>query len=297
MNATLQALIGSDILSNCLLLFVKKYNCMDQLDPCLLAYIRVILETRGQNAGNQNAGNQNAGNQNAGNQIPYNPREFKLTLDRQKRQFRGSAQHDANELLVCLINEFVDGSKDAKMQGLIKSICFGKYRQYVCCDECKHISESYFSFFDVVLPIPVASPMARSVTPLEACFAMFAQCEVLDGSNSWLCDQCKKKVTAHKKMEIKQVPDLAVFTLNRFRGAVKNTQPVQIYKQIELDGKKLKLISTVNHYGGVGGGHYVAHVLDAGQWYRVDDSAVSRVDINTILCDPSVYMMMYQLDV
>ena len=91
------------------------------------------------------------------------------------------------------------------------------------------------------------------------------------------------------------MPDVAVFTLNRFKGTTKNSTPVRIYPYIELEGKKLKLISTVNHYGGTGGGHYVAHVSRAGKWYRADDSSIREINSESVLNDPSVYMVVYQI--
>lgn len=259
----------------------------------------------------------------------YRPNAFKDTLDSVNEWFRGHSQHDSNEFLLYLINEFIDSkdppreshrdlltlvdagiitsihanslnsisltsnSKKQEESGiskLIKRLCFGKFKQYVCCDECRNVSESYSSFLDVALPIPdTRNP------DLEDCFKKFAKYEILDEKNKCTCDTCKKKVIVYKKMEIYEVPEVAIFTLNRFKGNHKNETPVRIYPYIELEGKKLKLISTVNHYGTVNSGHYVAHISRGDTWYRADDTRISEASITNVLNNPSVYMVVYQI--
>jgi ubiquitin carboxyl-terminal hydrolase 36/42 len=190
-----------------------------------------------------------------------------------------------------MINEFAEEKKEKGMANLVRKVCFGKYKQYVCCTECMNVVISYFNFLDVILPIPdTHNP------DLAECFQHFAMYDTLDKNNKWDCTTCKKKVVAHKKMEIHEVPEVAIFTLNRFIGTVKNNTPVKLYHRIELEGKKLKLIATVNHYGNKYSGHYVAHVSRDDNWYVADDSSIRESTIATILNDASVYMMIYQLD-
>jgi ubiquitin C-terminal hydrolase len=227
------------------------------------------------------------------NSDTYSVKQFKHTLNLENRWFRGSVQHDSNEFMVYLINEMTDEKYDNGMSKIIKNICFGKYKQYIKCSVCKNININYFKFLDVQLPIP-----AKQNPDLEDCFIHFAQNETLDDTNKWMCDVCKKKVVAFKRMEIEYVPDIAIFTFNRFSGMHKNDKPIKIYEHIELEEKKLKLISTINHYGGVNGGHYVAHVSRNNIWYRADDSRIRKIgNIRDLLNDPSVYMVVYQIEI
>ena len=70
--------------------------------------------------------------------------------------------------------------------------------------------------------------------------------------------------------------------------------PVEIYEYIILEDIKMKLVGTVNHYGGLGGGHYVSHGLRNGTWYLFNDSQYKEVEID--LKDPSIYIAIYQID-
>jgi ubiquitin carboxyl-terminal hydrolase 36/42 len=274
MNSTLQALLSSNILNTALLLYIRKRpEALKDFSPMLIEYYRVILDLLGKNVS-----------------PVYEPRQFKMTLDKENERFRGFAQQDANELTQYIVNEFADEKKDEGVARIVRRLCFGKYKSYICCDECKHIEEGYSNFLDVTLPIP-----STRNPDLEDCFKRFAQYEVLEGSNKWRCPKCNKLVVAYKKMEINDVPEVAVFTLNRFRGTMKNNTPVKIYHLIELEGKKLKLIATVNHYGATGGGHYGAYVTRKDKWYRADDSTIHESNGDTVLNDPSVYMVIYQV--
>lgn len=275
MNSALQALLSSNVINTVMMMYIRKNpDSPKNFSPILLEYCRIIIDLLSNKA-----------------ESYYAPLSFKRTLDRENEWFKGSAQHDSNEFMLYLVNEFADEKKDKGMANLIRKVCFGKYKQYVCCAECMNVVESYFNFLDVALPIP------ESKNPdLEDCFKNFAQYDTLDAKNKWDCPSCKKKVIAHKKMEIHEVPEVAIFTLNRFKGTAKNTVPVKIYPHIELEGKKLKLIATVNHYGGTGGGHYVAHVSRNDKWYVANDNSITPSSVDSVLNDPSVYMVVYQID-
>ena len=273
MNSTLQALLSSNVLNTALMLYIQKYrNHVAKFSPVLIEYCKIIIAMITDKTSST-----------------YSPSSFKTILDSENAWFRGCEQHDANEFFLYIINEFAEEKKDKGMATLVRKLCFGKYKQYMCCAECMNVVESYFNFLDVALPIP------ETKNPdIGDCFQKFAQYEILD--EKWDCPTCKKKVPVHKKMEIHEVPEIAIFTLNRFRGTSKNNTPVALYQYIDLEGKKLKLIATVNHYGGTKGGHYMAHVSRNDKWYVANDSTISESTVDSILNDSSVYMMIYQID-
>ena len=274
MNSTIQALLSSNVLNTVLLMYIQKNpTCLTTFSPMLIDYCRIIIDLLSTQS------------------LPYSPIPFKLTLDHENNFFQGSDQHDSNELLQYMINEFADEKKDKGIAKLIKKVCFGKYKQYICCAECMNVVVSYFNFLDVILPIPITNN-----PDLNDCFQKFAMYDTLDNTNKWACPTCKKKVIIHKKMEIHEVPDIAIFTLNRFNGTTKNNTPVKIYQRIELEEKKLKLVATVNHYGETGGGHYIAHISRNDKWYIANDASIHESSIDAILNDRSVYMMVYQID-
>lgn len=62
-------------------------------------------------------------------------------------------------------------------------------------------------------------------------------------------------------------------------------------------GLHYRLFAVSDHFGGLGGGHYVAVARNSvdGQWYQFDDSSVSEVD-ERVAADrrQSAYMLFYQ---
>jgi ubiquitin C-terminal hydrolase len=279
MNATLQALLSSNIFNSALMIYIQKHpECVKKISPVLLEYIKLIIDVLPKNAISR-----------------YSPMPFKSKLDRDTDKFRQSIQHDSQELIIHMFDVFAEEKNDKGMSALIKKLCYGKYKQYICCAECMTVESSYFNFSDIALPIP------QTDNPdLDDCFQKFAMYETIGNDNKKDCAKCKKKVSFHKKMEINEVPEIAVFTLMRFvrtpNRTVKITTPVRIYRNIELEGKKLKLIATINHYGSYGGGHYVAFVSRNDKWYCADDSSIREASIDDILNNSSVYIMIYQID-
>jgi len=271
MNSTLQALFGSNIFNNVLFLYLKKYpNCIDNMSYMLKAYISLVIEI------------------SRTNNSFYNPAEFKTILGKENDLFFGFQQQDAHELLVYLVNDFCDDKKSKKISQLIKKLCFGKYKQYVYCKSCRNTSITYTEFFDINLQIP-----NKSNITLKDCFEEeFLKIDRLDDDNKYFCNTCQTKTVANKKIEIESVPDVLFISLKRFTNNNKISTPVKICHNINLENKKLELVSTINHYGGCGGGHYTANVKKNGSWYNANDSSINN--INFSLEDPSIYVMVYQ---
>lgn len=297
MNSFLQAFLSSNVLNTLIALYIQQNpKCFDKMCPMMLEYCRLIIELmEPMNGDKKNIMIR-----------PYAPTSFKRTLDSQNPWFRGSQQHDADEFMLYCINEFIDPKKNPDLAGLIKKLCFGKYKQYLRCNECESVSEEFFDFLNVQLPIPskkqsLTGKSQDTELNLEDCFREFAKYERLDGKNMQKCSKCNKKVVSYKKMVISHTPDVAIFTLIRYKNSngQRDTTPIRVFKYIQLEKKKLKLIATVNHYGGMGGGHYVANVLRKGEWYHMNDSSarkLNEVEVSKMVIDPSIYMVIYQTD-
>lgn len=282
MNAGLQVLLSSNIINTALMLYIKKSpKALEKFSPILIEYCKIIVDMIPKEEG-QHA------------YRSYRPSSFKSVVGRENDFFGGSAQRDSHEFLSYIINEFADQKRDKGIANIFRKLCFGKYKQYLSCAECEEVTIKYFNFLDVILPIPDTKKVPKP--DLESCFKKFAEYELLDDKNKWFCPKCKKHVRALRKMEIHEVPDLAIFTFNRFTGTEKNNTPIEIFKAIKLEEKKLKLIGILNHHGSTGGGHYVSHVLRGSDWYKANDSSITKVNIESLLNDPSVYITVYQVD-
>lgn len=141
---------------------------------------------------------------------------------------------------------------------------------------------------------------------LDDCFKLFSQEEVLQKDNEWYCPNCKKHVGAKVHLELYSTPPIMILHLKRFKSNHKIDTLINF--EIEnLDMNKYLIGPTKNqeniydlfavshHYGGMGGGHYVAsgkNYFD-GQWYNFNDSSVSPESKDSIVSS-SAYVLFYK---
>lgn len=116
---------------------------------------------------------------------------------------------------------------------------------------------------------------------LEDCLDEFSKEEPLDAENTWYCPKCKEHQRANKTFELWRTGDILVFHLKRFsnsrsladkidaeiefpvRGLNMNERlgerRLRVQKgATDLEDSIYDLTGVVNHYGGLGGGHYTA---------------------------------------
>jgi len=296
MNSVLQALLSIDIIN---------YDTSNNDNNDLLTeFVKMINELK------KNSSNK-----------PYTPSKFKQELDKKKSIFRGFAQHDAHEFMEYIINEFMEcKSKSESKSNLpqtIKKMFTGTTNSYLYCSNCPNILKKEEEYITITLDLSGISKnmdlsgisknmdlsgisknmdlsgISKNMDLLN-CFDEFSKYERLDENNMWKCSKCETINKAKKKLELNTVPNIVVITLKRFINNQKINTPVEIYEYIILEDIKMKLVGTVNHYGGLGGGHYVSHGLRNGTWYLFNDSQYKEVEID--LKDPSIYIAIYQID-
>jgi ubiquitin carboxyl-terminal hydrolase 4/11/15 len=149
----------------------------------------------------------------------------------------------------------------------------------------------------------------KSTLSLDDCLRSYAEEEQLAATDTWYCGECKLHVQAFKKFSISRVPKILVVHLKRFsyRGQSNRERiddlvnfPINDFDVSEFVEDKsannvYDLFAISNHYGSLGGGHYTAFVRgrdDTTQWYRCDDSNVSRCDVSSI-CTEAAYVLFY----
>ncbi|EGR29915.1 ubiquitin carboxyl-terminal hydrolase family protein, putative [Ichthyophthirius multifiliis] len=155
-------------------------------------------------------------------------------------------------------------------------------------------------------------------TTIYDCFNLFQLKEQLGEDNEWYCSNCKKHQRATKKMKIYRSPQILIIHLKRFKNNagimwkggkltkiidfplenlditdyVIEKEPPSYYYQ--NNGKLLyNLYGVVNHFGGIGGGHYTAYCLNEDNWYCFDDSSVNKVNKKDI-CTEASYILFYK---
>lgn len=160
--------------------------------------------------------------------------------------------------------------------------------------------------------------MSKEYT-LQDCLNLFTKKEKLDKDNAWYCNKCKEHKQATKKMEIWKTPDILIIHLKRFKtsrvssigsfyystGSKKVTATIDFpIKGLDLSNYVLSkenggciydLYGVVNHYGGLGGGHYTAYGKNHfdEKWYDFNDSSVSSASGREIVSS-AAYVLFYK---
>lgn len=141
---------------------------------------------------------------------------------------------------------------------------------------------------------------------LEECFKQFCKEEILEEENKWYCPSCKEHVRAKVHYEIYSTPPILIVHLKRFKANHKIDTFID-YPVNDLDmGKyiigpkkhknnKYDLFAVAHHYGGMGGGHYVASAKNPfnNKWYNFNDSSVSSDREDSVVAS-SGYVLFYR---
>ncbi|XP_050245151.1 ubiquitin carboxyl-terminal hydrolase 5 isoform X1 [Quercus robur] len=130
---------------------------------------------------------------------------------------------------------------------------------------------------------------------LYTCLEAFLREEPLVPEDMWFCPQCEERRQASKKLDLWRLPEVLVIHLKRFSysRSIKHNKletfvnfPIHDFDLTNYVANKItsrrqlyELYALTNHYGGMGSGHYTAHIklLDENRWYNFDDHQVSPI--------------------
>ncbi|XP_057783867.1 ubiquitin carboxyl-terminal hydrolase 17 [Salvia miltiorrhiza] len=218
-------------------------------------------------------------------------------------------EEDAHEFLrnvvdkmqsICLEEAGVSGSftEDSTLMGLT----FGGYlRSKIKCMKCLGRSEQHDRMLDLTVEID------GDIYTLEQALAQFTSSETLGGDDKYKCNRCKSYEKAKKKLTVLEAPNVLTVVLKRFRSGnfeklsklIRFPEVLNLLPYMSGMGDKYPiyhLYAVVVHLGvmnGVYSGHYVSYVKNfQGHWFRIDDSRVSRVDLETVLSEEA-YILFY----
>ncbi|XWS72799.1 hypothetical protein CRYUN_Cryun02cG0071800 [Craigia yunnanensis] len=142
---------------------------------------------------------------------------------------------------------------------------------------------------------------------LEECLDQFTVKEWLHGENMYKCDGCSDYVKAWKRLTIRWAPNILTIALKRFqsgqfgklnkRVSFPGTLDLTPYMSEDGDDTNLyKLYAVVVHLDMLNAsffGHYICYTKDfCGNWYRIDDCKVMRVELEEVLSQ-GAYMLLY----
>lgn len=214
------------------------------------------------------------------------PLKFKFALGKSNELFRGSSQHDAQELLVYLLDTIHESIK-INNKSIVSDLFYGKYKQTICCPNCENKSITYQPFIDMQLELVGDT--------LDDCLNKFTEKEILDNDNKWTCNKCKENVQAIKKMDIDVKPNYLIVSLKRFDKHRKLNKFIDVpLNNFNVDGTKYKLYATINHFGGKNGGHYTSCIKRVnGNWYNANDSNYQQINNKKHIINKSNYILFF----
>lgn len=166
------------------------------------------------------------------------------------------------------------------------------------CPECYYYTSSHD-------PIQIISlEITGDAGSLNDCLDHYTKKIILDESNLWKCDKCKKSVRPHKKTILFKTSDIIIIVLKRYSLTKKIDKFIQYPLQLNLEkynknyGTNKRNIYDLSgfciHNGGLNGGHYYAvckNIFDS-NWYEYNDTSVNKIKNDKIL-EYKPYLLFY----
>ncbi|KAL8516501.1 hypothetical protein ACS0TY_014953 [Phlomoides rotata] len=145
---------------------------------------------------------------------------------------------------------------------------------------------------------------------LYTCLEAFLREEPLVPEDMWYCPQCKERRQASKKLDLWRLPEVLVIHLKRFSYSRSMKHKLDTFVNFPIHDFDLtnyianknntrrqiyELYALTNHYGGMGSGHYTAHIklLDENRWYNFDDSHISPINEDDVK-STAAYVLFYK---
>ncbi|KAL6978143.1 ubiquitin-specific protease [Sarracenia purpurea var. burkii] len=163
---------------------------------------------------------------------------------------------------------------------------------------------------EVVKYGPVTKKARTEPLSLYTCMEAFLREEPLVPEDMWYCPQCKERRQASKKLDLWRLPEVLVIHLKRFSYSRSMKHKLETFVNFPIHdfdltnyvanknnpGRQLyELYALTNHYGGMGSGHYIAHIklLDENRWYNFDDSHISTINEDDVK-SAAAYVLFYR---
>ncbi|XP_062111877.1 ubiquitin carboxyl-terminal hydrolase 5 isoform X2 [Humulus lupulus] len=157
---------------------------------------------------------------------------------------------------------------------------------------------------------PVTKKARCEPLSLYTCLEAFLREEPLVPEDMWYCPQCKERRQASKKLDLWRLPEVLVIHLKRFSYSRSMKHKLETFVNFPIHDFDLtnyvanknnsrrqlyELYALTNHYGGMGSGHYTAHIklLDENRWYNFDDSHISPINEEEVKSG-AAYVLFYR---
>ena len=182
-------------------------------------------------------------------------------------------QHDSHEFLTWFL-DILDLETKKKYHGQTKLT--------IKCNKCSNIKCVFEEFNSINLNVP------KNNTGLIDLFIDYLKMELLsDPNNLYFCDSCNEKTISEKKLTIWKLPEKIIIVFKRYsQNGNKNNNTIDfpIDKMVIRESESTKLFNyslqnIIYHFGDMDSGHYVNGIFHNKEWYLIDDSTISIMNI------------------
>lgn len=166
----------------------------------------------------------------------------------------------------------------------------------------------FSSLPEIFNPVSFTNSLHDSAS-LCKCLEAFLKEEPLGPEDMWYCPSCKTHQQASKKLDLWRLPEVLIIHLKRFSYFQFYKNKTETFIDFPVDELNLSnyiahknsqpcyhysLYAVINHYGGLGGGHYTAFVRHGhNQWYEFDDATVKPIRRDEIKTS-AAYVLFYK---
>ncbi|KAJ1487277.1 hypothetical protein T484DRAFT_1889440 [Baffinella frigidus] len=239
------------------------------------------------------------------------PTPFQNRMKEVIKSHRNGEQEDAHEYFVNFLDflhnmeltayknihnlskEWLRKNRSIEATTRISQIFGGTIRSQVMCGNCKHPSNTHDHITGLELEVASGG--------LIESLAKFTAPEKLGMANAYLCEKCKQKTQATKRIAIWTLPNVLVLQLKRFsfvhmQTGGKISRHVAFPEVLDMreyltdpsrgggGNTVYDLYATLIHKGSsANSGHYFADVKGEKQWFRMDDDTVHPVSVKSVL--------------
>ena len=221
--------------------------------------------------------------------------------ERLSKCLRPYQQEDAHEFMRALLSTLTMNGQNRQLSSLFD----GLLESAVTCQVCKRTSLTRDRYMDLSLDICM-----DHVNTLGDALSEFTKTELLSCDNKVMCNHCRIKQPVAKGLRLATAPSIMVCHLKRFAfGNCGNM--VRLHKHVNFPLKleigdymsrvnkakppPYELVGVLVHQGrSCESGHYLAYVKCQNEWYKANDSVISKVDVETVLSQQA-YILMYEV--
>jgi len=179
---------------------------------------------------------------------------------------------------------------------IIDELFAGQLLNRVLCTACNHVSTTYDPFLDLSLPI-----ISGKTRTIDDCLDVFQKEEEI--RDAYVCEKCKSKSRAIKRLVVSRFPKYLVIHLKRFQTYPRKRKIIDpigfsldnwnVKKVYEKEVNSYSLVGSIVHRGTSDSGHYVCYSKRGGEWILCDDENTKIVSSKEV-ATKEAYVLIYE---